>query len=478
MVNLRVKTRLDAPRWLLAVIVVLHVQNTYAASTTPGTVRVIDEVTMQPISDAFVIVEGKHFSVDAKGNAAVEYDRERVALSIGYRDGKLRRIETYHDFPAEREVVLRVPNAQGVRREAVFSVGVPFGPIQKQAHALVLLPQPAYETGGLNFGHFDRVRLYQDQLQDDGRFSLLVVALNEKLIPWKYGYMLDVAPDKLDEAHLSFKPPLATDIDREPLLLRWRKEPDAVGKSDPNTPCDFKTPPLTECGHYPDKGGIFSWMNVWRKGQLFHTPGAFLPARTAGANPLLALPDGQIELVGHDDPLGFSPFNYARHRYLRYNTAPTEVVSILMPNVIIGAADKPGSEAIIVSAPGASSLAGTASYGARFVIQPVGALMEDSANLDWGKVQFIWIDKQEGARTIWNQYFSPKNGENNVLLNTPPKPLVNWLPPSTEQEFENVQVWLYGSTAVNGYRDALTAFRAGTHPLRLGSNAFQVTRWR
>lgn len=238
--------------------------------------------------------------------------------STTYLDGKIRRIETVHGVHAAPEIVLRVPNAHSVRREAVFSVGVPFGSIQRQAKALLLLSQPVYESGGLNFGHYNQVRLYQDQLQDDGRFSLMVVALDENLVPWKFGYMLDVDPAHLDEAHLMFMPPMATGVDHERQLVRWRKNADPLNTTTGTSTCDFKSPPYTECGLYPDKGGIFSWINVWRKGQLFHTPGAFLPARTAGANPLMALPDAQIELVGHDDPKGFAPFNFARHRFLRF----------------------------------------------------------------------------------------------------------------------------------------------------------------
>lgn len=178
--------------------------------------------------------------------------------------------------------------------------------------------------------------------------------------------MLDVDPAHLNEAHLMFMPPMATGVDHERQLVRWRKNADPLNTTTGTSTCDFKSPPYTERGLYPDKGGIFSWINVWRKGQLFHTPGAFLPARTAGANPLMALPDAQIELVGHDDPKGFTPFNFARHRFLRFQRHSHD-------------------------------------------LEPL---------------------------------FRAPAGENTVTLTAAPGSLAGWLPADTQQNFENVQVWL------------------------------------
>lgn len=460
---------------IAAAVLLSAIESSGAADATQSAtskVRVIDELTALPVADAAVIVDGKSYPTDGSGTATIPMDgSSKAALTVtaAYLDGKIRRLETTHGLKAAPEVVLRVPNVHGVRREAVFSVGVPFGPIQRQAKAMLLLPQPAYESGGLNFGHYNQVRLYQDQLQEDGRFSLMVVALDENLVPWKFGYMLDVDAARFDEAHLMFMPPMATGIDFERQLVRWRKLADPLSPSDEASACDFKAPPFTECGLYPDKGGIFSWINVWRKGQLFHTPGAFLPARTTGANPLMALPDAQIELVGHDDPKGFAPFNYARHRFLRFDTPPTNVVDITMPDVIIGSAEQTGPDAISVDA---------TARGARFVIASTGTAKVDANDLDLGKFQMIWSSGSNNVRTIWNHYFAPRSGENTVTLSAVPESLAGWLPADAQQKFENVQVWLYASDGVNGYDQALALRAEGKDPVREGATAFQVTRWR
>lgn len=272
----------------------------------------------------------------------------------------------------------------------------------------------------------------------------------------------------MDETHLRFSPPHSTGIDRERQLIHWRKKADALSASDETVKCNFTAPPLTVCGLFPDQGGIFSWINVWRRGQLFHTPGAFLPARTAGANPLLALPEGTIELVGHDDPLGFSPANYARHRFLRYDTAPADTVNIVMPSILIGKADQTGPDALVLENSG---------RGASFLIQSLG---ENAARdqLDFGKLQMIWIDPQTQRRTIWNQYFPPQVGTMTVALETVPPALQAQLPTAQTQSYENVQVWVYGSAAVDGYAAALQAKIAGKDPIQSGKEAFQVTRWR
>jgi len=432
-------------------------------------VQIVDEVTHQGVRGALVFVGDKIFPVNSTGEARLPRSVQPVTLSVAFWDGKLRRVETFHDLESKSSLIVRVPNSGDVRREAVFSVGLPFGPMQKQARALVLLPQPAYDSGGMNFGHYDKVRLYQDQLQSDGRISLMLVALDENLLPWKYGYALDLEPEILDESHFAFVPPKATDMDHERQLVRWRKAADPVGRGDANSACDFKAPPFTECGLYPDKGGIFSWINVWRKGELFHAPGAFLPARTVGANPLMALPDSQIELAGHDDPLGFAPFNFARHRFLRYTNAPSDQVEIRMPNIVIGTPAQQGADAIAVDAD---------LHGVHFSVQAVGESTLDSKQLHFGKSQLIWVDDKSGVRTIWNQYFEPRIGETAVGVAQIPHMLNDWLPNSGQQTFENAQVWLYGSDAVASYSAAMAAYMSGVDPIRLGENAFQVTRWR
>lgn len=439
------------------------------AAEISAKIQVLDDVTSAPLRGVRVAVGTTEAITDASGMASVTFPNATPTLSIAYDDGKIYRIETFHGITAEPELTLRVPNTEGVRREAVFSVAIPFGPIQREARALLLLPQPSYESGGLNFGHFANVRLYQDQLQSDGKFSLMAVALDEGLIPYKYGYMLDLSPENLDEAHIHFKPPHTTGIDHARQLVHWRKQADAINLSDAAAECSFSTPPLTVCGLYPDKGGIFSWVNVWRRGQLFHTPGAFLPARTVGANPLLALPEGQIELVGHDDPLGFFPANFARHRFLRYATAPADPVNITMPNVIVGRVDDPGPRALTVDASG---------RGARFLIQVLGEKASATDQLDLGKLQMTWINPNGKRRTIWNQYFSPQAGDATISLAAIPESFSDRMPKPNSSDYENVQVWLYGSDGVDGYAAAIKAKMSGVDPMRAGANAFQVTRWR
>lgn len=438
-----------------------------SAGEISAKIRIVDEVTLTPLRGARIAVGTTEVVTEANGWARIKLKESAVTLSVAYEDGKSYRIETYHSLAAAPELTLHVPSTQSVRREAVFSVAVPFGPIQQEARALLLLPQPSYDSGGLNFGHYDRVRLYQDQLQSDGKFSLMAVALDDTLIPYKYGYILDLNPEHLDEAHLHFGPPHSTGIDHDRQLVHWSKQADALNASDPAGKCHFNTPPLTLCGLFPDQGGIFSWVNVWRRGQLFHTPGAFLPARTAGANPLLALPESTIELVGHDDPLGFSPANYARHRFLRYDSAPADAVKIAMPNILIGKADQPGADALTLESSG---------RGASFLIENLTDNTGDQ--LDFGKLQMIWTDPGTQRRTIWNQYFPPKVGAAVVALNTAPPSLKARLPNGHTKRYENVQVWLYGSDGVDGYAAALKAKIAGKNPIQPGKDAFQVTRWR
>ncbi len=440
-----------------------------ATADNEGIIRIVGQTTSVPVSDAVVYINGKGKAVDANGEVRVTLGEVPVELTIAYRDGATRHIETIHGFPPREVTTVHVPHKSSIKREAVFSLGVPFGPIQREAKALVILPQLAYESGGLNFGHYNNVRLYSDQIQDDGRMTLMVVALDEKLIPAKYGYMLDVDPSALEAGHIMFKPPLATDIDKEVQLVRWQKEADPINPSDSKTACDFNAPPYTGCGLYPDKGGVFSWINVWRKGELFHAPGAFLPPRTAGANPLMVLPDAQIELVAHDDPKGFAPFNYARHRFLRFDASPADVVSLTMPNVVIGSLEQHGADAIQVNA---------ASREARFTINSVGESRSDEQNLDFGQLQIIWTDSEESVRTIWNQYFEPKAGENIVAPTAVARSLSSWLPDAKQDQFENVQVWLYGSDGVNGYGEAIELYADGRETVRQGDGAFQVTRWR
>lgn len=462
------KSVLPRARVTASFVLLTSMSAIHAADMT-AKIHILDDVTSAPLRGVRVAVNTTEAITDASGTASVTFSAATATLSVAYDDGKIYRIETFHGMRAEPDLTVRVPNTEGVRREAVFSVAIPFGPIQREARALLLLPQPSYESGGLNFGHYANVRLYQDQLQSDGKFSLMAVALDDGLIPYKYGYMLDLSPENLDEAHIHFKAPHSTGIDQARQLIHWRKQTDAINLSDAAAECSFSTPPLTVCGLYPDKGGIFSWVNVWRRGQLFHTPGAFLPARTVGANPLLALPEGQIELVGHDDPLGFFPANFARHRFLRYDAAPADPVNITMPNVIVGRVDDPGPRALTLDASG---------RGARFLIQVLGDKPSAADQLDLGKLQMTWINPKGQRRTIWNQYFSPQAGEATVALSAIPESFGERLPSANFSDFENVQVWLYGSDGVDGYAAALKSKMSGTDPMRAGANAFQVTRWR
>lgn len=439
-----------------------------AADSNQTVVRLLSQSTLKPVANAVVYVGDKEYPVDSAGRARIKHADDRVTLTAAYWDGNTRRIETIHDFSPTDGAEIHVPHKGDIERKAVFSLGVPFGPIQREAKALLLLPQLAYESGGLNFGHYMNVRLYSDQIQNDGLFTLMVVALDEKLIPAKYGYMLDASPDGLDGSHSVFLPPLATDIDKDVQLVKWKKRADPISASAAGESCAFKAPPYTECGLPPDQGGMFSWVNVWRKGELFHTPGAFLPPRTAGANPLMALPDSQIEVVGHDDPKGFAPFNYARHRFLRYEVAPEKTIEFMMPNIVIGDLEKPGAEAITLDA---------TKHEASFEIRAVGD-NDESSNVDFGMLQAIWTQGDDGPRTIWNQYFAPTLGKNRVALAAAPRTLASWLPESAQEKYENVQVWLYGSDGIGSYAEAVNSHVQGASPVQQGKNAFQVTRWR
>ena len=107
----------------------------HAAEIT-AKIHVLDDVTSSPLRGVRVAVDTKEVITDASGTASVTFSNATATLSIAYDDGKIYRIETFHGVTAEPELSLRVPNTEGVRREAVFSVAIPFGPIQREARAL------------------------------------------------------------------------------------------------------------------------------------------------------------------------------------------------------------------------------------------------------------------------------------------------------------------------------------------------------
>lgn len=428
---------------------------------------VINQVTHQPLENTSVFVNQHLKRSYRDGVIHIPRSNKPVTIDVIYWDGDLRRIETFHQVSVHDQVTLPVPYAGALRREAVFSIALPFGKLDKAAKAVIILPQLAYDTGGLNFGNFGNIRLYQDQLQHDGRFSLMMVALDESLIPFKYGYFLDKDPSQLENSINHFAPPFATPLEHRRQLVAWRKAADAIDPSDKNTQCDFKDPPLTKCGLIPPRGGVFSWINIWRKGQSFHTPGAFLPSRTQGENPLLLLPDSKIELVGHDDPLGFYPANFARHRFLKLPAAPSEEIEIQMPNIMIGSQQGAGKQAITFDVKNQSIA---------FDIHTANKDSVDISNMDYGRIQLAWNDKNNDLRTIWNHTFEPSAGKNQIKLSKLPAVFTAWQP-NSDSQFSNIQVWLYGSNSVNSYAEALSSILSGKDPLHSGNNAFQVSRW-
>jgi len=457
-------------RSLIATLLLIICSNNIIANTSNIQLSVVNERTKQIVTDATVFIDGKPQITIENGLVSVEKNINPITIHVSYLHGKTRHIESFHDVTLKQNrILLPVPDNSMAKLTAVFSMSAPFGGVPSDAKAVVLLPQPAFETGGLNFGFFNGIRIYSDQLQGDGNITLLMVALDKNLIPSKYGYFLDQAPEMLNQQILSFKPPFASGIVHDRQLLKWRKAKDAIDASDKNSICDFKAPPYTECGMRPQKGGIFSWTNVLRKKQIFHTPGAFLPSRTQGANPLLALPDSQIELAGHDDPLGFYPMNYARHRFLRFNEAPAEEVSINMPEILIGFQGDVGSDAIQLSEKNT-----TVSFE---ITAASKTNQNDLLDMDWAKFEAVWMNKKTGIRTIWHQVFQPKTGNNVVQLNNLPTALKDWQPTEVS-EFSNVQVWLYGSDELLGYDNAIYKMFSGLDPFQIGKSAFRVTRWR
>jgi len=433
-------------------------------------IKIIEKTTDRIIDSAQLVINEQIKSSYRGGYVSFnELPKDKpFSVDILYWDRDIRRIESFHQIPWQDKITLSLPKASLTRREVVFSLSLPFGVFQGDAKAFLLLPQLAYETGGINFGHFGGIRLYEDQLQTDGNISLMVVALDEKLRPWKYGYFLDKNPTELYQQNVNFAPPFSTNVNNEAVLLKWRKSKDAIDPSDINTKCDFKEPPYTDCGLMPQRGGVFSWTNIKRKGQLFHSPGVFLPSRTQGANPAMPLPDSQIELVGHDEPLGFPPFNYARHRFLRFDEVPQKEVNLTMPELLIGTAKQQGMEAILLD---------SKNMTLQFNITSAGSDDADLKNMDWAVFEAIWVDKETEQKTIWHQFFSPKAGNNTVHLNYLPASFNTWMP-DEHSNFVNLQVWIYGTDSINGYGEALKYTTSERDPLLEGKDAFRVTRWR
>jgi len=452
------------------IILLLIYSSSLFATTDKIKITVVNNNTQQAVNDANVFVGNNSLNTDKNGQVTIKKSTKPVTIHVSYLHKKVRHIKTFHNITLKRdEIVLPVTDNSTVNLEANFSMSVPFGGVPADAKAVVLLPPLAFDTGGLNFGFYNGIRIYSDQLQNDNKISLMMVALDKNLIPVKYGYFLDQEPALLNQQILRFNPPFATGIVHSRQLLKWRKTKDAIDASDENSICDFSAPPYSKCGMRPQKGGIFSWINILRKKQLFHSPGAFLPSRTQGANPLLALPDSKIELVGHDDPLGFFPMNYARHRYIRFNDAPSDEIHIKMPEILVGFQGDVGSDALQFSEKNNS---------VQFEISSANKTSQiDLENIDWAKFETVWTNKKSGNRIIWHQIFKPNAGNNDIRLDNLPTALKEWQPTQTS-EFTNVQVWIYGIDKIAGFDNAMDKIFSGHDPFQIGPSAFRVTRWR
>jgi len=458
---------------LVSLLLMLLLFTTQAIASQPNffKVTVLDASTHAPVPRAYVVHNDTVARTNRRGKVRFMSFDDRATLTVAYKAGSVRRLISFHDIPIiQHHVVLRVNNAVPLRKETTFSLRLPFGQLPAQTDATVITPAFGYNISDITAGVFDNVEVFRDKLQHDGKFTLVMAALDSFKLPFSYGYMLDKSPGLTDSRTLFLQPPFAVPVSEPVTPVSWQKLPDPIDPSDPTTHCDFTFPPYTICGVMQPSSGIFSWMNVIRKGETFITPGAFLPSRTAGANPLLSLPGGINELVGHDNPLGFFPMNFSRSRYTRSADIPLIPVDILMPNVLIGAADQTGAQAITV----------LNDNGAVQVSWSIGAGNEDLSdadNIDYGKMRLIWDNTLQEFSTQWEHVFATQPGNNIVALPALPAPLAAWQP-GTDTYFVDTTVTLAGTDAADGFDDAWTLWQSEGEPLHAGDTSFDIIRWR
>ncbi len=436
------------------------------------TINVLDKNSGETVTDAVVSFNGESVAVDALGNAHFERNVKQGTVTVQYNGGNIKRLQTLHDVPVKGDSLkVYLDDAAGVDKVAEFSLSVPFGELPNDVAQTSLLPQYSYEFAGINRGTFGKIRLYQDQLQNDGKVSFVVVGYNDKLLPYKYGYLLDQEPTKLELNSVALlKGENASPVANTAELLQWQKLADPINQQGSDTPCNFSEPPYNECAVFPPNRGIFSWINIHRKGVLYHAPGAFSPPRVKGANPVMALPDGVIELAGHDDPLGFYPFNYARHSFTRFDQMPKATVDVKMPNVIVGSKEQVGREAISVAK-------ADDGYRVGWQLNAGNGDLSDVNAVDYGELELAWADDKSGQSIVWRHRFAARAGDGTVTINGAQLPDGLNLPEAAEG-FANVQLWFYGSEGVNGYEEAAALWQTNGDVMMNGQQAFQVTRWR
>jgi len=455
----------------LLALMILSTAQVFASQPSFFNVTVLDAGTGIPVSRAYVVHNDEVKRTTRRGKVRFLTAEDRVTLTVAYKAGSVRRLSSFHDIPiTPQHIVLRINNALPLRKETTFSLRIPFGQLPSQTDATVLTPGFGYSIADITSGVYDNVSVYRDQLQHDRKFTLVMAALDQFKLPFSYGYLLDKSPGLTDSRTLFLQPPFAVPLSEPVVPVAWQKLPDPIDPSDPTSHCDYSAAPYTVCGVIQAGSGIFSWMNVIRKGQTFTTPGAFLPSRTEGANPLMPLPDGINELVGHDNPLGFFPMNYSRSRYTRTTDIPLTPVNILMPNVLIGTANQTGAQAIaIVNNNGAVQINWTIGAGNND--------LSDVTQIDYGKLRLIWENTMLGFSTQWEHLFATQAGNNLVALPTLPQPLAAWQPTAGTQ-FVDTTVTLAGTDAGDGFDETWALWQLTGEPLHAGDTSFDVIRWR
>jgi len=436
-------------------------------------IKVVDQDTGKSVRGVYVVINNKVRKTSKKGKVKIASPKgERKTITIIYDSGSVQRLVSFHDIKLnQKTTVLPVKNALPVFKQAKFSLSAPFGSVPQGTNWTGLLPQLSSNVSGPRMAMFDGIQVYDNNLQNDDLFSLMLLAFNENGLPFKYGYMLDREPSELEKQYVSLATPYASPMINDVQIFNWQKQADSLNPSSVEDDCEMSFPPYTGCGFFSPGMGIFSWMNVNRKGVNYSTPGVFLPARTAGANPLMLLPDAMIELVGHDDPIGMGGgINFSRHRFLRFQQTPEDVVNLHMPEIIIGQVNETGAEAIDLQYENGI-------LQATWEINNSADDMMDIESMDYASLEYIWIDNVSQTRNIWSHYFMPVSGENKLPL--PELPRRDNLPmhPSIAQ-LNDTTLTVYGSNSVDGFDAAMAIMESGKQPVHVGNNAFQLTRWR
>ncbi|MFC1749953.1 hypothetical protein ACFL2V_14230 [Pseudomonadota bacterium] len=434
------------------------------------TINVFDKQSEKSVNQATVTLNQQSTRVNSQGQAVFTTNDDQATLTVAYTSGNVMRLQTLHNIPVNKDINVYLDNAHAVTKVAEFSFSVPFGQVPKDVDFSGLLPQLSYEFAGINAAHFGNISLYEDQLQDDGKISLVVVGYNDEKLPHKYGYILDQDPAQLELSSPRLSGPDATPMTQTAKLLQWKKLADPINVQSAETPCGFSEPPYNECGMFPPKRGVFSWVNIKRKGQLYHTPGAFSPARVRGANPTIDLPDSTIELAAHDDPLGFFPYNYSRHSFKRFTSVPDTTIDVKMPNVIIGTINHLGRDSFTVKHD-------SEAVSIKWQINAGNDDLSDVKAIDYGELELAWFDDKHKQAVVWRHRFPTQAGSNMIEVTQ------NQLPqniqfPAADAKFANIQIWLYGSEGVDGYPAALKLWQANEEVMMKGDSAFKITRWK